>query len=126
MSTQCVCELSYSSTILCSIFQWFSETHSCQKSKICIVALNISHAVAIVLYELLSDEYEYREVANKEENRAVVNYFGEIAKEVYNKDEKSKMRTALTVVKRVLSRAILQKREAHTMCGLLSRVKKKL
>jgi len=89
-------------------------------------ALNLSHSVAIVLYELLSGEFEYREMADKDENSAVFDYFESISKKAYSREDESKRRTALTVIKRVLSRAILQKREAHTLCGFLSRIKELL
>lgn len=85
-------------------------------------ALNLSHSVAIMLYELTGSVFDSRIIADKKEKKIVEKYFNKICSIVYSKKESRQKQTASTVIKRVIGRAVLQKREAYTLCGFLKRI----
>jgi len=83
--------------------------------------MNVSHACAILLYELSSLKEEKR-LAKKEEKEAVLR----IAKEVLSKVKfrrPSQGRTILLTLKRVLGRAELRRREAYTLAGMFRSIR---
>ncbi|WP_424355242.1 RNA methyltransferase [Methanobacterium sp. MBAC-LM] len=90
--------------------------------------LNISHAAAIVLYELFKREKNYPreelEVALKSEKELLIEEMDELIK--YTGYPEHKMKTASTVFKNIIGRAFISGREAHTLIGTLRRLGLKL
>jgi len=83
--------------------------------------LNISHAVAVALYQL-SGEKE-REVADPAVRRQLEVFWGQLLDEL---DYGDKKRTQMTLFRRVLGKSQLGNREAHGLAGVLSRLLKRL
>lgn len=83
--------------------------------------LNISHAVAVALYQL-SGQPE-RETADPAVRRQLEKFWGEMLEELGYGDKK---KVQLTLFKRVLGKSQLGDREAHGVAGVLSRVLKRL
>lgn len=88
-------------------------------------SLNLSHSVAIFLYEMKRDEkirtIRY-EIASKEDKEMILNFVKEM---LINSGLRGiKLDHSLIVFKRLLDRAYLSKREAKTLLGTFSRMKK--
>ena len=87
--------------------------------------LNVSHAVAIVLYELSFIEWGAdREIANKDEMKLLHVKIHEVLEDVEYPQHKQKK--AEVMVKRVFGRAIITKYEYHMLMGILSKIKRKI
>lgn len=90
--------------------------------------LNISHAAAIILYELFKKEKNYPreelEVASKSEKELLIQEMDKVIE--YTGYPEHKMKTASTVFRRIIGRAFISGREAHTLIGTLRRIKLKL
>ena len=90
--------------------------------------LNISHAAAIILYEIFKKEKSYPreelEVATKSEKELLIKEMDNVIK--YTGYPEHKMKTASTVFKRIIGRAFISGREAHTLIGTLRRIGLKL
>ena len=90
--------------------------------------LNISHAAAIVLYEIFKRKKNYPreelEVASKAEKELLIKEMDNIIK--YTGYPEHKMKTVSTVFKRIIGRAFISGREAHTLIGTLRRIGLKL
>lgn len=90
--------------------------------------LNISHAAAIILYELFKKEKKYPreelEAATKAEKELLIEEMENLIK--YTGYPPHKMKTSSTVFKRIVGRAFIAGREAHTLIGTLRRIKLKL
>jgi tRNA/rRNA methyltransferase len=84
--------------------------------------LNISHAVAVVLYEFSKREGE-RGVASREVRDKLAEFWGELLAEL-GYDEK--LRVQETLFRRVVGKAQLNEREAHGLAGVLSRALKRI
>ena len=81
--------------------------------------LNISHAAAIIFYELFKNKHEYA-VEGLEESTL-------LEKEYLIKDIPShKKKNGLKTFKNIINRAFITGREAHTLKGILRRLKNKL
>ena len=92
------------------------------KRSIMYSTMNLSHAVAIVLYELSKSEQKEVRIASKEEREAIFN----LSEEVISMIEWSKTtspKTVDTVFKNVINRAFVHKREAYTLAGLFRKIR---
>jgi len=91
-------------------------------------ALNISHAVAIILYELyLAAKHrgymEFRE-ASKIEKRMLIEYFDKLLERI--EYHPFKKRIASIIFKHIIGRAFISGREAHTLMGVFRKTLMKL
>lgn len=88
--------------------------------------MNISHAAAVIMYEIT--KYEKvgveREEASREEKEMFVSEFLELLRNInYPKHKFSRTETML---RHVLGRALMSKREFHAFMGVLTRVNQRL
>lgn len=80
-------------------------------------ALNISHSLAIILYELFSQNQKIQRLANKRELNAVMNRLEELSKGI------EKFDLFKEVFSNAISRAFLRKKEARALAGLFKKIK---
>ena len=87
--------------------------------------LNITHAAAIIFYEMFKREKSYPvdrlEAASTAEKDSLMDYMDDIILKLGYPPHKSK--NASLVFKRIMERAFISGREAHTMKGTLRRIK---
>ena len=90
--------------------------------------MNISHAAAIIFYELFKNLYEFDVEGLEEASLVEKNYLlGEMDKIVENVDlPPHKIKTANRAFKNIIGRSFITAREAHTLTGLLRRIKIKM
>ncbi|OUJ19518.1 tRNA C32U32 (ribose-2'-O)-methylase TrmJ [Methanonatronarchaeum thermophilum] len=86
--------------------------------------LNLSHAVAILLYELSDIQKTDISVPNQKEMKLIHNRINQIL-QLINHPKHKKQKTKL-MMKRILGRANLTKREAYTLLGILKNTIKKI
>ncbi|MDR2624551.1 MAG: RNA methyltransferase [Methanobrevibacter sp.] len=90
--------------------------------------MNVSHAVAIILYELFKDQNKFSGVGLTEatviERQHLVSDLEEIIKNLNL--PKHKQKTNLKTFKNIVNRAFITGREAHTLKGLFRKIKIKL
>ena len=90
--------------------------------------LNISHAAAIIFYELFKNKHEFPVEGLEESTSLEKNYLIKDMEEMINildiPDHKKK--NGLKVFKNIINRAFITGREAHTFKGILRRLKNKL
>ncbi len=86
--------------------------------------LNITHAAAIIFYEMFKREKSYPvdrlEVATADEKESLISYMDDIIFKLGYPQHKSK--NASLVFKRIIGRAFICGREAHTLKGTLRRI----
>jgi TrmH family RNA methyltransferase len=80
-------------------------------------AMNISHALAIILYELSFKEELPGKLANKREKKAVMIRLDNLKKGIKNYDNFKE------VFINMLNRAFIRKKEARALAGLLKKIK---
>jgi TrmH family RNA methyltransferase len=83
-------------------------------------SMNLSHAVAVVLYELSSVIPGSVEIASRFEVDLLIEHFGEIMKE--SGYPPHKMNKTLLMLKRIFGRSLLTPREVMTFRGILRQV----
>jgi tRNA/rRNA methyltransferase len=87
--------------------------------------LNITHAAAIIFYELFKREKSYPvdklEAASTLEKDSILEYMDEIISKLGYPPHKSQ--NASLVFRRIIGRAFISGREAHTLKGTLRRIK---
>ena len=90
--------------------------------------LNITHAAAIIFYELFKREKSYPvdrlEAATSDEKESLMDYMDEIILKLGYPRHKSN--NASLVFKRIIGRAFISGREAHTLKGTLRRIKSRI
>ena len=90
--------------------------------------LNITHAAAIIFYELFKTEKDYpvEEIgeASVEEKQDLIRDMNEVLDHLDYPDHKKK--NASTVFRRVMGRAFISGREAHTLKGVFRRIKERI
>lgn len=90
--------------------------------------MNISHAAAIVFYEIFKNLNEFDvegiEEATPLEKEFLISDFEEIVKSL--EIPKHKRKNGIKVFKNIINRAFITGREAHTLKGILRRVKNKM
>ncbi len=90
--------------------------------------LNITHAAAIIFYELFKNEKNYPvedlEEASLEEKQDLIKYMDDVLDNLDYPPHKKK--NASTVFRRVLGRAFISGREAHTLKGMFRRISKRV
>ena len=90
--------------------------------------LNITHAAAIIFYELFKQEKSYPvdrlEAATSAEKESLIEYMDEIIHKLGYPPHKSN--NASLVFKRIIGRAFISGREAHTLKGTLRRIKSRI
>ena len=84
-------------------------------------SMNLSHALAVALYELSGIEKGKIRLATRKELVAVEKLTGKVV----DKTGMQKKETVKLIVRRILARAVLSGREAHTLTGLLRRIAEK-
>ncbi len=92
--------------------------------------LNLSHAVAIVLYELFSSQdfkthIDHFELANKDEKRVLLEMVNEILEHLDFTREQNKLTIEL-VMNRVITKSFLSKKEATTLLAFFRKILSKL
>ena len=89
---------------------------------------NITHAAAIIFYELFKREKSYHvdrlEAATCAEKESLMDYMDEIILKLGYPPHKSN--NASLVFKRIIERAFISGREAHTLKGTLRRIKSRI
>ncbi|MBU4534586.1 MAG: TrmJ/YjtD family RNA methyltransferase [Euryarchaeota archaeon] len=90
--------------------------------------MNISHAAAIIFYELFKNQYEFDLEGLEEASLVEKNYLlGEMDKIVEQLDlPPHKTKTSKRAFKNIIGRSFITGREAHTLTGLLRRIKIKM
>ncbi len=87
--------------------------------------LNITHAAAIIFYEMFKREKSYPvdriESASADEKESLINCMDEIILKLGYPRHKSK--NASLVFRRIIGRAFISEREAHTLKGTFRRIK---
>ncbi|PTD94020.1 RNA methyltransferase [archaeon SCG-AAA382B04] len=86
--------------------------------------MNLSHAVSIVLYELNDIEEAGKNLASREELKSVDDRIETLFKKI-NYPNFKKKKTKL-ILKRILGRATLTSREAHTLSGFFRKIFEKI
>lgn len=90
--------------------------------------LNITHAAAIIFYELFKTEKEYPvedlDEASLEEKQSLIDYMDDVLENLDYPPHKKK--NASTVFKRIIGRAFISGREAHTLKGMFRRIKDRI
>ncbi len=86
--------------------------------------LNLSHAVAIFLYELSSLKIREFRLASQREKEVLFKYIEELLEIVEFPSSKEKRRKAIIMFKRIIGRANLTGREVNTMLGILRKLLK--
>ena len=87
--------------------------------------LNLSHAVAIILYELFKSNKKVNfgiEQAGLTEKKVLEKKFNNIAEKLFSKD---RLKIEKQMWKRLIGKATLSKREAFTLLGFLSKLEQK-
>ncbi|MCC7551677.1 MAG: TrmJ/YjtD family RNA methyltransferase [Methanobacterium sp.] len=90
--------------------------------------LNITHAAAIIFYELFKMEKEYPvedlDEASLEEKQSLIEYMDDVLDNLDYPPHKKK--NASTVFRRIMGRAFISGREAHTLKGMFRRIKDRI
>ncbi len=90
--------------------------------------LNITHAAAIIFYELFKTQKDYPvedlDEASLEEKDGLIDYMDEVLAKLDYPPHKKK--NASIVFKRMLGRAFISGREAHTLKGMFRRIRDRL
>jgi TrmH family RNA methyltransferase len=83
--------------------------------------MNLSHAAAVVLYELSKHRFNAAPAASKAERDAVLLMAGKVIDTVrWNKPKSNE--TMKRALKNVLNRAFIHKRETYTLAGMFRRI----
>jgi len=98
----------------CDIAVTIPTSEKCQ-------SMNLSHALAVVLYELSGIEKGRIRLATRKETGIVDGLFGELIE----KAGMQKKGTVKLIMRRIMARAVLSGREAHTLIGLLKDISEK-
>ena len=90
--------------------------------------LNISHAAAIIFYELFKNKHEYAVEGLEESTLLEKEYLIKDMEELIGKlgIPDHKKRNGLKTFKNIINRAFITGREAHTLKGILRRLKNKM
>ncbi|MBI5458229.1 TrmJ/YjtD family RNA methyltransferase [Methanobacterium sp.] len=90
--------------------------------------LNVTHAAAIIFYELFKNERTYPvedlDEASLDEKQDLIKYMDDVLGNLDYPPHKKK--NASTVFRRVLGRAFISGREAHTLKGMFRRIKERV
>lgn len=85
--------------------------------------MNLSHAVAVFLYELTKRKENYN-LAEKKEKEILLKVFKDLLNKIDYQNHRKK--TALACFKNILGRSFLSSREAHSLIGTFKKIKEKL
>jgi TrmH family RNA methyltransferase len=85
--------------------------------------MNVSHAAAIVFYELFSADKKLGSGANLREKKILFDHFEKILNRLEGIRDKKKV---AKVFRNVMNRAMIEGKEAHTLAGALNEIKKKV
>ena len=90
--------------------------------------MNISHAAAIILYELFKNKHDYGVEGLDESSDLEKEYLIKDMRDLINSLDipEHKKRNGLKVFNNIISRAFITAREAHTFKGILRRLKNKI
>ena len=85
--------------------------------------MNVSHAAAVVFYELFSADKRFGSGASSREKKILFDHFEKILNGLEGIRDKKKV---AKVFRNVMNRAMIEGKEAHTIAGALSEIKKKV
>ncbi len=85
--------------------------------------MNITHAAAIIFYELFSADKEVGEKANAREKKVLLDYFDGIVGNLPVIRDKKKVGK---IFRNIINRSMIAGKEAHTLAGVLGEIKKKI
>lgn len=85
--------------------------------------MNITHAAAIIFYELFSANKEVGEKASKREKEVLLDYFDGILNDLPAIRDKKKVGK---IFRNIVNRSRIAGKEAHTLAGVLNEIKKKV
>ena len=90
--------------------------------------MNISHAAAVILYELFKNKHEFGVEGLTDSSELEKEYLLNDMKEIidYLDIPQHKKKNGLKTFNNIISRAFITSRESHTLKGILRRVKNKL
>ncbi|NYB51908.1 MAG: TrmJ/YjtD family RNA methyltransferase [Methanobacteriaceae archaeon] len=90
--------------------------------------LNITHAAAIIFYEIFRTQKDYPvedlDEASLEEKQGLIDYVDDVLDKLDYPPHKKK--NASTVFRRILGRAFISGREAHTLKGMFRRIRDRM
>lgn len=89
-------------------------------------SINLSHAVAIVLYELAKSKQERRELrlASKLEKDLLLKYFSEITEKMDYPQPMERRVVLKSMISKLIGRSLITGREANSLLGVLRKIKK--
>lgn len=85
--------------------------------------MNVSHAAAIVFYELFSNKQKQVIEASGKEKEVLFDYFGEIVNSLAVIRDKKKV---IKIFKNIVNRSMIAGKEAHALAGALGEIRKKI
>ena len=83
--------------------------------------MNVSHAAAVVFYELFSADKRFGSGASSREKKILFDHFEKILNRLEGIRDKKKV---AKVFRNVMNRAMIEGKEAHTIAGALNEIKK--
>jgi tRNA/rRNA methyltransferase len=90
--------------------------------------LNITHAAAIIFYEIFKTQKPYPvedlDEASLDEKQSLIDYMDDVLEKLDYPSHKKK--NASTVFRRIVGRAFISGREAHTLKGMFRRIKDRI
>ena len=81
--------------------------------------LNISHALAVILYELFQRKHDSSHVANRKQRQAVIMLARRALRDVPNAEN------FIEVLESVVNRSFVREKEAQALSGMFSKISKK-
>ena len=91
--------------------------------------MNLSHSVAIILYEIFRAEDNYNHIRKTPADSTDMYHMNKMFKDILDKinfETKERKRTQTLVWKRIFGKAMMTQREAFAVMGLLKKISKKL
>jgi len=85
--------------------------------------MNITHAAAIVFYELFSANRDIGEKADAREKKVLLDYFDRILDNLPAVRDKKKVGK---IFRNIVNRSMIAGKEAHTLAGVLNEIRKKI
>ena len=85
--------------------------------------MNVTHAAAVLFYELFSNRQELVRRAELREKEVLFDYFGSIVERLSGLRDKKKV---VKIFKNLINRSMIAGKEAHTLAGVLKEIDKKI
>ncbi len=87
-------------------------------------ALNISNAIAIILYEIFATSARGKILPGRRERKTLCGFFDELIR--MSEGQKSRKKTAKLVFRNVINRSVVSRNELHSLAGALRKIRNKL